>query len=336
MDFELLASQLLRVQRGRKSRIAWSRRLGFHSNVAYAWESRHAFPSAAQALENFARQGADLRSVYARFHQREPSWLGTLEPASPAAVASFLDNLRGRTPVRELAAHCGASRFAVARWLSGETTVRLPDFLRVIQAASLRVLDFVALLADPARLPSVAKTWSKLESSRKLAYEMPWTQAVLRGLELASYRALPKHRAGWLAKRLGISQSMETMCLDVLVETGQTRLRNGHYEVVESLMIDTRRDQAAAWRAREFWTRASLECLSAKRAGTYWYNVFGISDKDLQRVQELQARHFRELRAIIAQSEPVERVVLTVQHLVPLDGHGGSDAPEADKVAPGP
>jgi hypothetical protein len=38
------------------------------------------------------------------------------------------------------------------------------------------------------------------------------------------------------------------------------------------------------------------------------------------RVQELQARHFRELRTIIAKSEPVERVVLTVQQLIPLDG----------------
>ena len=87
MNFELLASELLRAQRGRRSQLAWSRRLGFKSNVAYAWESGRAFPTAADALAVFARHGTDLRAVYARFHQREPSWLAGLEPASPAAVA---------------------------------------------------------------------------------------------------------------------------------------------------------------------------------------------------------------------------------------------------------
>jgi hypothetical protein len=37
-------------------------------------------------------------------------------------------------------------------------------------------------------------------------------------------------------------------------------------------------------------------------------------------VRALQARHFRELRDVIAQSEPVGRVVPSIQQLIPLDG----------------
>src|SRR5688572_33409066 len=69
MDFEQLASDMLRAQRGRRSQLAWSRRLGFKSNVAYAWESGRAFPTAASTLAVFARHGVDLRAVFVRFYQ---------------------------------------------------------------------------------------------------------------------------------------------------------------------------------------------------------------------------------------------------------------------------
>ena len=140
-----------------------------------------------------------------------------------------------------------------------------------------------------------------------------------RGLELAPYRSLTAHQPGWLAKRLGISPQMEAACLELLLAGGQIRSRAGRYEPVETQVVDTRRDAEKAWDAREFWTRAGLERLLARQEGIYWYNVFGISERDLTRVRELQARHFRELRTIIAQSEPVERVVLAVQQLIPLD-----------------
>ena len=72
-------------------------------------------------------------------------------------VAAFLDELRGRQSLSRLAAATGVSRYALARWLRGESEPRVPDFLRVIDVASHRMLDFVALLADPASLPSAAE-----------------------------------------------------------------------------------------------------------------------------------------------------------------------------------
>ena len=38
-DIERVARQLLIALRGKRSQVQWSRRLGYKSNVAYAWES---------------------------------------------------------------------------------------------------------------------------------------------------------------------------------------------------------------------------------------------------------------------------------------------------------
>lgn len=67
------------------------------------------------------------------------------------------------------------------------------------------------------------------------------------------------------------------------------------------------------------WTDLARERLAARSPGNYAYNVFGVSARDLERIRELQARHFREVRDLIARSQPVERVVLSIQHLIPLD-----------------
>ncbi|HVZ35590.1 MAG TPA: hypothetical protein VG963_24360 [Polyangiaceae bacterium] len=48
-------------------------------------------------------------------------------------------------------------------------------------------------------------------------------------------------------------------------------------------------------------------------------NLFTISEVDLARLQELQRAFFRQLRAIVAASEPAERVVIANLQLFCLD-----------------
>ena len=47
LDFERLSRELLVALRGQRSQVQWSRRLGYRSNVAYAWESGRRWPNAA-------------------------------------------------------------------------------------------------------------------------------------------------------------------------------------------------------------------------------------------------------------------------------------------------
>jgi transcriptional regulator with XRE-family HTH domain len=99
MDFEQLAAELLRGLRGKRSQQALCRRLGAKSNVVHQWERGHSFPSASRSLQVAARVGVDVPAAFREFYRTAPRWLEEQEPASPAGVAAFLDDLRGSTSV---------------------------------------------------------------------------------------------------------------------------------------------------------------------------------------------------------------------------------------------
>jgi DNA-binding phage protein len=178
-------------------------------------------------------------AAFREFYRTLPRWLEAHEPASPAGVAAFLDDLRGSTSVVDLARYSGKSRFAVARFLSGDAEPRLPDFLRLIEASSLRLLDFIEQLVDPRLLPSAREPWQRLTAARRLAYDEPWSQAVLRALELSSYTDLPRHEAGWIAARIGISLEEEAQCLKLLADSGQIVWCEERWKIENIMALDT-------------------------------------------------------------------------------------------------
>jgi transcriptional regulator with XRE-family HTH domain len=235
-------------------------------------------------------------------------------------VARLLDNLRGGSSIKDVAARAGCNRYAVSRWLSGKSEPRLPDFLRMIEATSLRLLDFVACFADPAQLPSAARAWHELEIARKVAVELPWSHAVLRALELEDYRALPRHVPGFIAARAGISRDEEERCLRLLAQTEQIKKQRGRWVPHRVLTVDTRRDPNAGRKLLGFWAEVGRERLDRDTTrGLFSYNLFTVSSRDLERLRELHLAYFRQLRSIVAQSEPAERLVVANVQLFGLD-----------------
>lgn len=61
MDFDELASDFLRALRGKRSQLAFSRRLGYRSNVVARWENHRCWPTAAGTLYAASRTGIDVR-----------------------------------------------------------------------------------------------------------------------------------------------------------------------------------------------------------------------------------------------------------------------------------
>jgi hypothetical protein len=318
-DYIALSREFVRSLRGRRSQAGLSRRLGYRTNVLYAWESGRNFPTAAHALQLATRCGVDVRRALSDFYRTSPAWLEREEPASPAGVAALLDDLRGRTSVVDLARAAERSRFAVARWLSGAAEPKLPEFLLLVDKCSLRLLDFVAAFTDPSEVPSVARAWHELEAARRAAYEVPWTQAVLRALELSDYLELPRHQPGWIASRIGISPEDEQRCLELLERTGQVFSDAGRLRLREVLAIDTRRDAKAEIGVKRWWSELAISRLSRNSEGVFSYNVFAVSETDLRRIEDLYRAYFRQVRSIIAQSQPSERVVLATLQLLALD-----------------
>ncbi len=318
MNYETLSSELIRALRGKRSQTAFSKRLGYRSNVAYAWESGRAWPTAVDFFDMLERSGRKLAPALIKFHRAPAESSAQHELKTARGVAAFLDDLRGQTSIVDLARSAKRSRFAVARWLKGDAQPRLPDFLRLLEAASLRLLDFLSCFLDPSTLPSIAKAWHELETARRAAYEMPWSHAVLRVIELPEYQSLSKHAPGFVAQRLRISLEEEERCIALLLETGQLKKRGKILVPGATLTVDTRGDATRSREAKAFWTRVALDRIESGVDGTFSYNLFSVSRADLERIRELHRAYFRELRRIVAASEPAECIALANLHLVEL------------------
>ncbi|HTV24320.1 MAG TPA: DUF4423 domain-containing protein [Polyangiaceae bacterium] len=320
MDYELIAAELIRSLRGRRSQAAFSRKLGFKSNIVNRWESRDAFPSASTFLGVVASVQKNVQkkqpSVLLRFFPRPPAELGALAPGSPRSVASFLRELRGKTPILSIAKESGYNRYSVSRWLAGSVELRLPQFLHLIEVMSRRLLDFLACCTDPSTLPSVARAHERLALAREAAYAQPWSHAVLRALELdGAPRADP---AAWLADRLGAPPADIAAALALLEATGQVQRRAGRYTLKQVISVNTAHDPERSRLLKVRWTEAALERLRAGAPGNYGYSIFSISAVDLRRLRDVHLEYVRAMQAIIAASQPGECVGLYCAQLLDL------------------
>lgn len=320
MDYHEVARELLVALRGSRSQVAWSRRLGYRSNVAYTWESGRRYPTASETFRACARAGLDVRAALDRFYGHEArSWLdehtdfGTVE-----ATSAFLRDLRGRTSVSDLARRAGLSRYSVTRWLSGQTQPRLPDFLQLIDAASLRLVDLLTSFVPPEALPSIHDVWVRLKANREGAGRFPWSQAILRVLEISDYLALEVHDDAWVADRLELPVDEVAACFEYLQLTGQVEEDEGRLRPVV-IAVDTRIAPSVGRQLKAHWARLGVARIEANAPGQFSYNVFNCSHADFERIRELHLNYYRSMRQIIAGSTPEEHVVVANVQLFKLD-----------------
>jgi len=317
LRYGTLAVELLRLLRGRRSCAEFSRRLGYRSNVVQRWEAQRCWPTAARYLAVLGGNGRTWSECVTTFFGRRPDWLDAHAPESPEGVAALLRQLAGKVAIGTLSELGGFSRYQVSRWLSGGTQPNLPEFLCLIEVMSRRLLDLLALVADPARLPSVAARWQQIDVARKAAYQMPWSHAVLRALEIETPQR-GAEQLSWLSQRVGLSVEVVRQCLDVLLATGQVREQRGRLVLGESLPVTTAQDVSRAREVKVMWTRTALERLEQGKPGNFGYSLFAASRSDLRRLRELHLEYVRAMQAIVAASTPNECVGLFCAQFVDL------------------
>src|SRR5687767_11436058 len=149
--YAAVARELVRAVRGKRSQVALSRRLGYRANPVTDWEAGRSQPDALEVLEAARSGKLPVRAAFERFHPAPPPELDQ----GAAALAAWLDTVRGSTPMSALAARTGRSRFSVGRWLSAESNIKLADFLELVDAMTGRVQDWVAELVPIATVPSL-------------------------------------------------------------------------------------------------------------------------------------------------------------------------------------
>ena len=320
MDHEQLAKEFLRALRGKRSQVAWSRRLGYRSNVAYSWEKGRRWPTAAEAFRAAERNGTDLGSAMERFFGRGcPGWVHERTIAEPVSIGLLLDEMRGTTTIVELARRTGISRYAIARWLAGQTEPKLPDFFLLFETASTRLVDLVSVLADPELIPTVKEQAHLADVRRQGAYLLPWTQGVLRAIELEAYEKLTAHEPGWIGQHLGISMEMEAKCLSFLLEAGQVSWTGTHYKG-STVAVDTRGRPEIGRRLKAHWSEEAISRLESGAPGQFSYLVFSCSKHDFERIRELHLKYFNTLRGLISESSPNEVVGVANVQLFDLKG----------------
>ena len=317
---EDVASQFLRALRGRRSQVAFSRRLKYRSNVAADWEQGRRYPTAGEVVRACVVVGVDVEVAISRF---QPAAAAAFS-ADDAGAAAWLEALRGQSSIQDISARTGISRHALGRWFSGRTRPRLPDFLRLVDALTGRVQDLVAELVDIEQVPALAERCRRAAASRRVGIEEPWTLPILLALETAGYAALAVHDPSWLARLLGLPVDTVDGCLDLLEDAGVIARTGRHYTVGGALTIDTRTHPQAGRVLKKHWLAVGMERVDAPRSDDILgYNLFALSREDLARVASLQRRFYREVRSIVAASEPSEVLALMNTQLVTWD-------PEAD------
>jgi DNA-binding phage protein len=318
VNCELLAAELLRALRGKRSRPGFSRHLGYRSNVAQRWETQACFPTAAGFFEICAQLRIDVRAALVQFLRGEPEWLQQARFVPVEAVPRLLGELLGRARLSNVARAAGYNRYSVGRWVKGSAAPRLPELLRVVQASSRRLLDFIAAFVDPACIRSIARPWKKLVLSRELAHSHPMSHAVLRALELEDYASGAHPTEEYLARRLGIEAGEVRSSLSLLAASGQVRQTGARWAVVQTGVVDTGADPARSRGLRLAWAKTAIERLQGDAPGYSGYALFSISRSDLRRLREIQLAFIREMQAVIADSKSSECVALFCAQLIDL------------------
>jgi hypothetical protein len=314
----VISADLIRALRGGRTQAEFSRRLGYRSNIVHRWESGKCWPSAASFFQGCARTRPAIAQCFERFFQRKPEWVDARAPFTRASIAAFLRDLRGKTPLIELAQRSGHNRYSVGRWLRGTAEPKLPEFLALIEAASRRLLDFIALLTDPAKMATVSVRWQKVERARAAAYDLPWSHAVLRALELEGYRRCAGSGEQWLAAHLGIDLTDVQRALELLHETGQIGRARGKWRLDQMLSVETSRDPVKARELKAVWADVARARLRSGAPGSYGYSLFSASRKDLLRLRDLHLEYVRAMQSVIAASSPGECVGLYCAQLLDL------------------
>jgi len=301
------ASEFLRVLRGRRSQIQLARRLGYRGNPITDWERGERFPTAEEALRVATVVGVDVPAAFRRFAAGN----ALAQHTRKLELAPWLDTLRGDTTVTELAQRLGGSRFSVARWLSGASKPRLPDFFRLIDAISGRLPEWVAELVTIDQVPSLVARFRAAAAAKSLAFELPWTEAVLRVLETSGYGQQRANRTGYIAGCLGVSVSEVEQCLQRLQLAGVIERRGARHIVKGQMVVDTQGGKQALHGLKRHWSEVAAERLRAPRKTDFFaYNLISVSSADLTRIQEKLSATFREIRSLVAASQPEEAAAL--------------------------
>jgi len=312
IDWTIASRQLLRALRGPRSQVAFSRRLGFRSNIAAAWEGGHRAPSVPTFFDACERVGVDLPDAMTRFH---PAIAPHFDPQEPAP---WLRELRGDTSTASLADALEVSPSRIRRWMAGRAHPRLETFLALVDALTGRASDLVACLVDIDAVPELADRVHAVEAARRLAIEHPWSAAIR--VLVGTHRPRAQGAAGALGHLLDVGSDEVQHALDVMLAAGTIALVGERLCPVEAVTVDlgTLTD-AQRLAMRQHWARAAGARAGRHPDDAIGYSVVAVGPEQLEAIRETYRRANRRVRTLVAGCEERELAALLVTQVLVLD-----------------
>jgi hypothetical protein len=157
-----------------------------------------------------------------------------------------------------------------------------------------------------------------LQRAKQVAYDSPWSHAVLHALELEELSRPRGGGLGALVNRLGIPEAEIVAALNALQEAGQVRRHRNSWRIIKQQTVNTAQDPQRAQMLKAFWFQVATDRVRTHAPGFFGYTLFAISEQDLRRLREVQLEYIRQMQAIIAESAPGERVGLYAVQLLDL------------------
>jgi len=310
--YELAARQLLRAMRGERSQRVLSRRLGYRGNPITDWEAGRSEPTMAEALR--VAQLSNL-PVYEAFERL--SGVAPVPPCGAVEVAAWLNSLRGSTAMTDLAERVGASRHAVRRWLSAATHIKVSDFLHVVDALTGRTPDLVGAMVDIRQVPSLCERFERMQLAKRVAFDVPWTEAVLRVLETRRYKEHEHGSDEFIAEWLQVDLADVQVALSKMIDAGIVQRVGRRYESVGTLSVDVRTKTDGLRAIKRHWLGVLAKRATIQRPRDWFgYNVMSVSATDLELIRERMQSLFKEIRGTVSASEPAEEVGFVMLQLV--------------------
>jgi transcriptional regulator with XRE-family HTH domain len=311
--YEQCAMETLRALRGQRSQVAFARRLGYRANPITDWENGRRSPTITETLRAASIAGIDAGPAFNRLITNSQS--SSCAPTTRDEIAAWLDALRGSTSNADLSRRSGLSRHSVSRFLSGKSEPRLPDFLRLLDAASTRFEYFIDALVGIGNVPSLKRRYQRMEAARRLALDHPWSEAVLRVLETKGYCNRRTNTVHYVARKLGLPRDDAQVVLQALLRAGLVLKKGRSLAVAANLSVDTGNDPERLRALRRHWGRVAQARLEDPNGSDWFaYNVIAVSKSDSERIEQLLRAAYREVRTIVAHSKPEEvAALLTIQ-----------------------
>ena len=162
-------------------------------------------------------------------------------------------------------------------------------------------------------MPALHARYEQAAAARRAAYEEPWPELILRLLETTRYQSLDQHVEVRIAAVLGVDPQIEARALARQQAAGVVTRHEERRVATGTLTVDTRTNPHALSQMRRHWAEVALARMAAPRP-TDWlaYNLVSLSWSDYERVRSRLSEAFREVRTIVAASEPCEVAALVL------------------------